>query len=99
MSGYHINVFYSEEDGGYFVDIPDLKACSAFGSSAERALAEVREGEGSLARRRTRRGKAVSGAPLPACDLRAIGSRTNHRWACPNASQVTACAHGVPLLG
>ena len=41
MSGYHINVFYSEEDGGYVADIPDLSCCSAFGQSAEEALAEV----------------------------------------------------------
>ena len=24
MSDYHINIFYSEEDGGYIADIPDL---------------------------------------------------------------------------
>lgn len=41
MSDYHINVFYSEEDEGYIADIPDLKSCSAFGSSAEAALREV----------------------------------------------------------
>ena len=41
MSDYHINVFYSEEDGGYVADIPDLEACSAVGASPEEALAEV----------------------------------------------------------
>jgi predicted RNase H-like HicB family nuclease len=41
VSDYHINVFFSEEDGGYIADIPDLEACSAFGSSPEEALAEV----------------------------------------------------------
>lgn len=41
MTDYHINVFYSDEDGGYIADIPDLEACSAFGASAEEALAEV----------------------------------------------------------
>ena len=41
MSDYHINIFYSEEDGGYIADIPDLDSCSAFGSSAEEALREV----------------------------------------------------------
>jgi predicted RNase H-like HicB family nuclease len=41
MSDYHINVFYSEEDASYVADIPDLEACSAFGASAEEALAEV----------------------------------------------------------
>ncbi len=42
MSDYHINVFYSGEDGGYVADIPDLEACSAFGASPEEALAEVK---------------------------------------------------------
>jgi predicted RNase H-like HicB family nuclease len=41
MSDYHINVFYSDEDGAYVADIPDLEACSALGSTAEEALAEV----------------------------------------------------------
>ena len=41
MSDYHINIFYSEEDGGYIADIPDLDACSALGSTPEEALAEV----------------------------------------------------------
>ena len=42
MKGYHINIFYSEEDGGYIADIPDLEACSAFGETPEQALAEVK---------------------------------------------------------
>jgi predicted RNase H-like HicB family nuclease len=41
MSDYHINVFYSEEDGGYIADIPDLKSCSAFGATPEEAVHEV----------------------------------------------------------
>ena len=41
MSDYHINLFYSDDDGGYIADIPDLEACSAFGGSPEEALAEV----------------------------------------------------------
>jgi predicted RNase H-like HicB family nuclease len=41
VSDYHINVFDSHEDGGYIADIPDLEACSAFGSTAEEAVAEV----------------------------------------------------------
>jgi len=45
MTDYHINIFYSEEDEGYIADIPDLEACSAFGSSPEEALAEVRKAE------------------------------------------------------
>ena len=41
MSDYHVNIFYSEEDGGYIADIPDLVSCSAFGSTAQEALAQV----------------------------------------------------------
>jgi predicted RNase H-like HicB family nuclease len=41
MKDYHINIFYSEEDDGYIADIPDLKACSAFGDTPEEALKEV----------------------------------------------------------
>ena len=41
MKDYHINIFYSEEDHGYIADIPDLKACSAFGETPDQALAEV----------------------------------------------------------
>ena len=41
MKDYHINIFYSDEDGGYVADIPDLDACSAFGKTSEEALAEV----------------------------------------------------------
>jgi predicted RNase H-like HicB family nuclease len=43
VTDYHINVFYSEEDGGYIADIPDLDACSAFGNTPEEALAEVKK--------------------------------------------------------
>jgi predicted RNase H-like HicB family nuclease len=41
MADYHINIFYSDEDGGYIADIPDLDSCSAFGDTPEQALAEV----------------------------------------------------------
>ena len=41
MKDYHINIFYTEADEGYIADIPDLKACSAFGDTPEEALKEV----------------------------------------------------------
>jgi predicted RNase H-like HicB family nuclease len=41
MKDYHVNIFYSDEDGGYIADIPDLESCSAFGETPEEALAEV----------------------------------------------------------
>ncbi len=43
MNDYHINIFYSEEDGGYIADIPDLEACSAFGDTPDAALREVQK--------------------------------------------------------
>jgi predicted RNase H-like HicB family nuclease len=41
MRDYHINIFYSEEDGGYIADIPDLETCSAFGETPAEALKEL----------------------------------------------------------
>ncbi len=41
MKDYHINIFYSDEDNGYIADIPDLKHCSAFGTTQEEALKEA----------------------------------------------------------
>jgi predicted RNase H-like HicB family nuclease len=41
MKDYHINSFYSAEDEAYIADIPDLKYCSAHGSTPQEALAQV----------------------------------------------------------
>jgi len=41
MKEYHINIFFSREDGCFVADIPDLKCCSAFGDSPAEALREV----------------------------------------------------------
>jgi predicted RNase H-like HicB family nuclease len=41
MNEYHINLFFSEEDGGWIADIPDLLYCSAFGETPEEALREI----------------------------------------------------------
>ena len=60
MSDYHINIFYSDEDGGYIADIPDLEACSAFGSTAEEALAEV-----ATAREAWMQAARQAGKPIP----------------------------------
>ena len=60
MSDYHINIFYSDEDGGYIADIPDLEACSAFGATAEEALAEV-----ARAREAWMRAARKAGKPIP----------------------------------
>lgn len=61
MRDYHINIFWSEEDGGYIADIPDLASCSAFGDSPEEALRQVeiaKEAWLSVAR--------AEGRPIPA---------------------------------
>lgn len=59
MSDYHINVFYSEEDGGYVADIPDLEACSAFGATHEEALAEVKHAKEAWLAAARGAGKAI----------------------------------------
>jgi predicted RNase H-like HicB family nuclease len=41
MKDYHINIFYSEADGEYIADIPDLEPYSASGETPEQVLAEV----------------------------------------------------------
>ena len=46
MSDYHINIFWSEEDGCYVADVPDLFPCSAFGDTPERALTEALAAKG-----------------------------------------------------
>lgn len=41
MADYHINLFYSDEDGGWIADIPDLTYCSAFGDTPEEAVKQI----------------------------------------------------------
>ena len=43
MTDYHINVFWSDEDGAWVADVPDLRHCSAVGATPQEALAEVLE--------------------------------------------------------
>ncbi len=60
MKDYHINIFYSNEDGGYIADIPDLEACSAFGETPAKALAEVQ-----LAKAAWLEAAGAEGKPIP----------------------------------
>lgn len=39
---YSIELFYSEEDGGYIALAPELPGCSAFGESEEEALKQIK---------------------------------------------------------
>lgn len=62
MKDYHINIFYSDEDEGYIADIPDLEACSAFGETAEQALAELEKAKAAWLEVARERGDE---APVP----------------------------------
>ena len=59
MKDYHINVFYSERDKCYVADIPDLKYCSAFGSTPEQAVREVRRAKAAWIKAAKKEGKPV----------------------------------------
>jgi predicted RNase H-like HicB family nuclease len=59
VKDYHINIFFSDEDGGYIADIPDLEACSAFGASAEEALAELERAKSAWIAAAREAGKAI----------------------------------------
>ena len=59
MRDYHINIFWSEEDGGYIADIPDLEACSAFGHTPEEALQEVEVAKTAWLEAAKAEGKAI----------------------------------------
>ena len=65
MSDYHINIFASDEDGGYIADIPDLDACSAFGTTPEEALAAV-----EVAKDLWLKAARDAGRPIPAARYR-----------------------------
>jgi predicted RNase H-like HicB family nuclease len=59
VKDYHINIFYSDEDGGYIADIPDFEACSAFGDTAEIALAEVELAKNAWVEAARQAGKSI----------------------------------------
>ncbi len=60
MQDYVISIFYSEEDGGYIADIPDLRFCYAFGDTPEEAIQEVQ-----LAKEVWIEAARNSGKPIP----------------------------------
>jgi predicted RNase H-like HicB family nuclease len=59
MKDYHINIFYSEEDGGYIADIPDLVACSAFGRTPAEALSEVQKAKKAWLKAAKKEGESI----------------------------------------
>jgi predicted RNase H-like HicB family nuclease len=74
VKDYHINIFWSDEDGCYVADIPDLFACSAFGDSPEQALAELEQAKENCWQLRGRR---VSRFPSLATDPRSTSKVGN----------------------
>jgi len=59
VKDYHINIFFSDEDGGYIADIPDLAHCSAFGATPEEALAQVMAAKQAWLQAARELGKAI----------------------------------------
>lgn len=57
---YPIEVFFSEEDGGYIAVARDLPGCSAFGETREQALAEI-----NCAIEGWQRAAETAGNPIP----------------------------------
>ena len=87
MSDYHINLFYSEEDGGYIADIPDLKSCSAFGETPEEALREVQLAKAAWLQTCRARKKSV---PSPGTGLPSTPP-------CPHRPLSAVCRRGSAL--
>ncbi|MGP0067199.1 MAG: type II toxin-antitoxin system HicB family antitoxin [Isosphaeraceae bacterium] len=59
MKDYHINIFYSTEDEGYIADVPDLRSCSAFGTTPAEALAELEKAKAAWLDSARQAGKPV----------------------------------------
>ena len=57
---YGIKVFYSEKDGAYIADIPDLDACCAFGDTPDEAVRQV-----EIARDAWLEAARAEGKPIP----------------------------------
>lgn len=66
---YHINLFWSEDDGVWIADVPDLKYCSAHGATPTEAAAEVR-----VAIQLWLETATAEGIPIPAPHYRAAAA-------------------------
>jgi predicted RNase H-like HicB family nuclease len=71
VKDYVINIFWSDEDGGYIADIPDLEACSAFGQTPHEALAELERAKAAWLEAARAEGK-----PIPSPRYRPPGRKT-----------------------
>ncbi len=72
MTDYHVNIFFSEEDGGYIADIPDLESCSAFGETPEKALAELQVAKKEWLEAAQQGWQANASAAVSTCNLPAL---------------------------
>lgn len=43
MPHYHINLFWSDDDGLWIADVPDLKYCSSHGATPEEAIVNIQD--------------------------------------------------------
>jgi len=66
---YHINVFWSDDDGLWIADVPDLKYCSSHGDTPDEAIANIQDAiEGWLETARE------TGLPIPEPRYRAAAA-------------------------
>lgn len=73
MNGYHINISCCEDGGSYIADIPDLKSCSAFGETPERAIAELNRAKDAWLEAGRQAGK-----PIPPPRYRPVTYQATH---------------------
>ena len=66
MKDYHINIFHSDADGGYIVDIPDLEGCSALGATPGGGASGAWRRQGRVAGGGPCRGQAHPQTAVPA---------------------------------
>jgi predicted RNase H-like HicB family nuclease len=90
MPRYEVDIFWSEEDGGFIANVPELPYCSAFGETYEEALREVRiamdlylsvlreQGKEAPKPRRTSR---CPDSPPPSPGL-FVAETMQHSWGC-----------------
>lgn len=67
---YHINIFFSQEDGCYVADLPDFEYCSAFGATPQEALREL-----LIAKDNWLEAAKESGIPVPIPRYRPVPSQ------------------------
>ena len=67
VPAYPISVFWSDEDGAWIADVPDLLYCSALGDTPREAVAEV-----ELATEAWLEAARASGRAIPTASARVV---------------------------